>query len=182
LEIAPKDGVHRANSDGYICGAKAHVIDDRICPHGMTAFMYGNTKVFYSLKNGLAANEWSVRKSADNQRKLAGRGLSLTAYGITEVELCLTGCYGEINTKCFGFDTATVPITARLVEYFEGKPYRWNGDDNPKAFLAFADKASEIIREKVPSLATRQYLKDIRKIGNILWHEKHQCYYIVDCG
>jgi hypothetical protein len=182
VQKAPVDGVHRANKEGNISGAKAHTIGNMICPHGTTAFMCGDLKVFYGLKTGKAVNKISVLCTRYNQKILHEYGLALNPGQVITVKLKLDGCYGKVNTECYAFKTEICPLSERLIAHFRGEPYKWEDGDNPEAFLLFVDRAERVIKKNMPNIATKQYLKDVRRIGNILWHEDHKRYYIVDCS
>lgn len=181
---APDDGVHRHDARGRISGAKAHTLNGEIVPHGMTCFLYKNTKVFYGLKSELTYSESTVRNILNFQKKLHRHGICLPAHDM--VNVMINAKYGDdrIIINAHGYNTDVVPITPRLIEYFKGKPYKWEGNDCPESFTKFADHVAKTITEVLPGsvLSKDRFLKDLRRIGNILWHEDHKRYYLVDCG
>ena len=184
LDVAPNDGVHRCDGRGRISGAKAHMVDGLIVPHGMTCFLYNDIKVFYSLKSRRVATKNEVNRVLRNQQQLFQYGLALPANGLVDVTIDAIYEDRVLKAKCFGYSTSVIPVTDKLIDYFRGKKYRWEGEDNPKAFLAFIDKATDVIKRhmKHTNLCRDRYLKDLRRIGNVLWHPSHNHYYIVDAG
>lgn len=190
---APKDGVHRNGSDGYIKGVHSVYMDGKLIPKGSVGFFYEiNDNIGVKVYVGGFPNRPWVSKSDVahtaflRMAKLALQGLAPTPRHVYNVFV-----KWEYNRKKFykkapalEMDKIHYPVEA-WVNYAKGRPYDWDAvdhpDHSPEGYHRFCEKLRDFAYNNGWRFSAFNPKKnESPKLGDVLFCTKKNKWFLTD--
>lgn len=188
---APKDGVHRNGSDGYLKGSHCMYINGVFTPHGQVGFYWridedNGLKVYYSIKHGYSASKKWIAEARSRQKILAKKGICVNPGRILKVYIDID-YKGKVHKKktVYALETEHIHYPPEEWEkYTNGYPYDFgcydHPDHSPEGYKRAKKRVDTILRKL--KMKKMKYVGDSYKLGDMLFCTKRNKWFLCDVG